>query len=105
MYNKLEFLYNKVNDSNESDYESVISEIESIENEFYDNNKSKQVYFSDWLAHFKFFYQFQTNWIVNELGLNFWKDKLPNSLKFILIVILIFLVICIGLHCFNFIKL
>lgn len=105
LYNKLEFLYHKINDTNESDYESVISEIELIEKEYYDNNKSNQVYFSDWLAHFKFFYQFQSKWIVNELGLNFWKDKLPNSLKFILIVMLIFLVLCLGLHFFNFIKL
>lgn len=105
LYNKLEFLYHKIDDTNESDYASVISEIESIENEFYGNNKSKQVYFSDWLAHFKFFYQFQTKWIVNELGLNFWKDKVPNSLKFIFIVVLIFLVLCVGLHFFNFIKL
>ena len=45
--------------------------------------------------HFKFYYQFQTEWIVKELNLTFWKDKIPNSLKVIIILFLIIVLIVI----------
>lgn len=91
LYKKLHLIYNKIDTIENSKISDIIQEIESIEEEFYSNNNSKQVYFSDWLAHFKFFYQFQSDWIVKELNLTLWKDKIPNSLKFFLIILLMIL--------------
>lgn len=87
LYNKLHLLYNQVESSDEVLRENIIDNVKLIEEEFYKNNKAKQVYLSDWLAHFKFFGQFQSEWIIKELNLKFWKDKIPNSLKIILIII------------------
>ncbi|WP_313384570.1 SLATT domain-containing protein [Chishuiella sp.] len=89
LYNQLHLLYNKVDASDDILRKEILEEVEHIDEEFYNNNISKQVYFSDFLAHFKFYYQFQTEWIVKELNLTFWKDKIPNSLKIIIILFLI----------------
>ena len=89
LYNQLHLLYNEVDASDDILRKEILEEVKHIEEEFYNNNISKQVYFSDLLAHFKFYYQFQTEWIVKELNLTFWKDKIPNSLKVIIILFLI----------------
>lgn len=99
LYNKLQILYNKVDTIDESKNQALVEEIELIEEEFYKNNNAKQVYFSDWLAHFKFFYQFQTDWIVEELNLKFWKDKLPNSLKFIMFLLIMLIIFYTCYYC------
>ncbi|MGV0956988.1 SLATT domain-containing protein [Empedobacter falsenii] len=95
LYNQLHLLYNEVDASDDILRKEILEEVKHIEEEFYNNNISKQVYFSDLLAHFKFYYQFQTEWIVKELNLTFWKDKIPNSLKVIIILFLIIVLIVI----------
>ncbi|KAF2337539.1 SLATT domain-containing protein [Flavobacterium ginsenosidimutans] len=79
-----------------SNYETLYN---NILNDFYSNNVSKQVFMSSWYAHFKFFYEMQTDWIVNELKLTFFKDKIPNSLKIILLVALILILSCLFYEC------
>ena len=64
LYNQLHLLYNEVDASDDILRKEILEEVKHIEEEFYNNNISKQVYFSDLLAHFKFYYQFQTEWIV-----------------------------------------
>ncbi|WP_313636495.1 SLATT domain-containing protein [Empedobacter sp.] len=95
LYNQLHLLYNEVDASDDILRKEILEEVKHIEEEFYNNNISKQVYFSDLLAHFKFYYQFQTEWIVKELNLTFWKDKIPNNLKVIIILFLIIVLIVI----------
>ena len=70
-----------------------------IEDEFYRERFSKQVYLSDWVAHYKFFFQYQSDWVVKELNLKFFKDKIPSSFKLIL---LIFIVFCITFIAYNY---
>ena len=45
---------------------------------------SKQILFSDWYAHYKFFWQHQIDWIEEQKHFSFWKDKMP--LPFIVIL-------------------
>ncbi len=52
---------------------------------------SRQIFLSDWWAHYKFFAQQQTDWIESELNLT-WRDKWPASLR-VAIVILILLAV------------
>ena len=40
---------------------------------------SKQIFLSDWFAHYKFFWQAQTGWIDEQLHFKFWRDKVPLS--------------------------
>ena len=40
---------------------------------------SKQIFMSDWYAHYKFFWQAQTGWLDEQLHFSFWRDKVPLS--------------------------
>lgn len=97
-FNELNILYNKVDEIN-ADTDDILLKVKEIENDFYSTTISKQVYFSGWYAHYKFFYQFQCEWIVKELKLTFWKDKVPNSLKLYLYLMILIVIITILYRC------
>ena len=40
----------------------------------------KQIFLSDWYAHYKFFWQAQTGWMDEQLRFRFWRDKMPLGL-------------------------
>ena len=100
LFNSLTKLYLKANQTNdENDLINIERDVSIIEDEFYRERFSKQVYLSDWVAHYKFFFQYQSDWVVKELNLKFCKDKIPSSFKLIL---LIFIVFCITFIAYNY---
>lgn len=40
----------------------------------------KQIFLSDWYAHYKFYWQAQTGWMDEQLQFKFWRDKMPLGL-------------------------
>ena len=102
-FNSLTILYNKV-DEEKANINDILSQVREIEKEFYLNSISKQVYLSDWLAHYKFFYQFQCDWVIKELKLTFW-DKVPSGLKLFILFISVFIIFVIIYRCSFFQKL
>ena len=62
------------------------AKLRQIENEFYSVTISKQIFLSDWYAHYKFFAQTQTDWMNAELDFHVWKDMIPLSAKVVLIL-------------------
>ncbi len=93
IFNKLKNLYFKVKSETKNDFTDEINKMDEIMNEFYSETIAKQVFMSQWYAHYKFFYEMQIDWIDDELKFKFFKDKMPNSLKHLLILILIITVI------------
>ncbi|OOV25799.1 hypothetical protein BXU11_14095 [Flavobacterium sp. LM5] len=93
IFNKLKNLYFTVKSESKNDFTEEINKMDEIMNEFYSETITKQVFMSQWYAHYKFFYEMQIDWIDDELKFNFFKDKIPNSLKHLLIIILILTVI------------
>jgi hypothetical protein len=91
IFNQLRDLYYIVKVDTKSDFESEKKRMDEIMLEFYSNTISKQVFLSQWYAHFKFFYEMQIDWIDEQLKFRFFKDKLPNSLKSLLLVIVVIL--------------
>lgn len=89
LFNRLRNLYLKVKSSNENDFTEEINEMNTIMDEFYSNTISKQVFMSQWFAHFKFFYEMQIDWIDEQKKFKFIKDKVPNSLKVLLILLIV----------------
>ena len=53
---------------------------------------SKQILFSDWYAHYKFFWQHQIEWVDEQKKFDFFRDKVPLSL-YVFIAALILMVI------------
>ncbi|MCU8043937.1 MULTISPECIES: SLATT domain-containing protein [unclassified Shewanella] len=86
-FNELKALYLEVKGSPDdaplSEYQKRLTE---IENQFYDNSISKQIMFSNWYAHYKFFWEHQIDWIDEQLKFHFLRDKIPLSFMFVLVL-------------------
>jgi len=87
IYNKLRQLYLTIEASESDSFENEKEELSSLLSSFYETSITKQIFLSQWYAHFKFFYEFQIDWIDKELHFKFWKDKFPNSLKYLIFFI------------------
>ena len=53
---------------------------------------SKQIFLSDWYAHYKFFWQAERSWLQEKRPFTFWRDKIPLSATVTGIVLLVALV-------------
>lgn len=90
LYNQLSKLYRNVKDSNTMDLTIFINELQEIETSYYSTNDSKQILFSDWYAHYKFFWQHQIDWIDEQKHFKLLRDKIPlNFTIFILSIIIL----------------
>lgn len=95
LFNELKSLYHSVKaKSDDTNFDEDISKMKEIEDKFYLITIPKQILFSDWYAHYKFFWQWATHikWLESKLKLTFWENKIPLSfLVFIGVVLLIFI--------------
>ncbi|MCK4623043.1 MAG: SLATT domain-containing protein [Desulfuromonadales bacterium] len=80
LYNELRVLYYGVKGSENSNFEDELIVLADIESRFYSISMCKQILFSDWYAHFKFFWQHQVDWVNEQKNFKFWRDKVPLSL-------------------------
>ena len=95
IHNELRKLYYQVKSSdktyfNDESIESV--RMNELLEEFYEISISKQIFLSDWIAHYKLFFQSQYEWIDEQKNFN-WKDKLPLSFRIVVIAIIAFVII------------
>jgi hypothetical protein len=95
IFNQTRDLYLEVKSDEGFSYDKYEEKYQTLMNDFYSNTVSKQVFMSQWYAHFKFFYEMQVDWIEKELKLKWFKDKIPSSLKVTLIIICIIVLISI----------
>ncbi|MDE9553040.1 SLATT domain-containing protein [Xenorhabdus bovienii] len=88
LFNELKALYLKVKGVNEaedcSNYQNTLSEIEK---RYYEACISKQIFFSNWYAHYKFFWEHQIRWVDEQLKFSFFRDKIPLSFTIWLVII------------------
>ena len=52
-------------------------------------NVTKQIFLSDWYAHYKFFWQQQTGWIDEQLKFTLLRDKLPLGFTVAVIMVIV----------------
>lgn len=95
IHNELRNLYYQVKSSDETYFndESIESvRMKELLEEFYKISISKQIFLSDWMAHYKLFFQSQYEWIDEQKNFN-WKDKLPLSFRIVVIALIAFVII------------
>lgn len=90
IFNQLKTLYLKTKIEQSQDLSIYISEHQRLETEYYSNCVTKQILFSDWYAHYKFFWQHQIEWIDEQKKFNFLRDKVPLSFSVVFIFTIIF---------------
>jgi hypothetical protein len=94
LYNELKSLYYQVKSSTNSNFDTELKSLADIESRFYSSSISKQILFSDWYAHYKFFWQHQIDWIDEQKKFRFFRDKIPLSLSITVIVIVSAAIFC-----------
>ena len=84
LFNQLRDLYRQVQGG--ADLVASAATLSTIEAAFYNAAISKQILFSDWYAHYKFFAQHQFEWIDEQKHFT-WRDKLPVSLRIFIVLV------------------
>lgn len=101
IYNELRDLYLTVQSEQNPDFGSIMQKLKSLESEFYGNSISRQILFSDWYAHIKFFGQHEYQWVNEQRQFEFWKDKVPATFKlflcFLVLTVLLISLFCVGM--------
>lgn len=82
LFYRLRDLYRDVQASEEGDDITPHRQrLDTLQSEVFISNQSKQILFSDWYAHYKFFWQHQIEWIDEQKQFTFLRDKVPLSLS------------------------
>ena len=98
MFNALRDLYRTVQGHPNDDVDLYIDQLHLIEKNYYDTCISKQILFSDWYAHYKFFWQYQIDWLDEQKKFKLFRDKLPLSFMLWMVVSLAGVVVYVGRH-------
>lgn len=93
MYGRLRDIYYSVKKSSAVKFDDQYKEVEEIMNKFYEISITKQIVFSDWYAHYKFFAQMQYEWIDEQKKFSLLKDMIPKSAIAILILIIVTIIV------------
>ena len=99
IYNDLCQLYREVKFTDEADLSLFDKRHADLRKQFYDQAISDQILFSDWYAHYKFFWQHQIDWINEQKKFSLFRDKIPLSFLITIVFIIIFIIWQFG--CFN----
>jgi len=79
-FHSLHVLYRKVEALPAgSDASAFLNDFEKVRTHANSIGLSKQIFLSDWYAHYKFFWQMQVDWINESRPLRFFRDKIPLS--------------------------
>lgn len=90
LFTKLRAIYYEVQSRGDhEDLDELAREYRAILDESQVIGISKQIFLSDWYAHYKFFWQAQTGWLDEQLHFSFWRDKVPLSATVSVLVALV----------------
>nr|WP_034339055.1 SLATT domain-containing protein [Herbaspirillum sp. B39] len=94
LYNSLRDLYRTVQSHPNDEVDQFVDQLHDIEREYYSTTISKQILFSDWYAHYKFFWQYQIDWVDEQKQFKFFRDKLPLSFMFWVVLAVLLIGFC-----------
>ncbi|SFH70941.1 hypothetical protein SAMN05444062_11182 [Pseudomonas syringae] len=99
IFNSLRDLYREVETLAENaDFSVYRTRLATFESQYYSASISKQILFSDWYAHYKFFWQYQIDWVASQKNFSFWRDKVPLTAWLAVAAIFVLIAICFILH-------
>ncbi|MEI6194943.1 MAG: SLATT domain-containing protein [Verrucomicrobiota bacterium] len=90
LFNKLKVLYFNVKAAPDADMSEFEHQLLDIEAEYLKIGIPDQILFSGWLAHYKFFWEHQIDWIDEQKHFRFFRDKIPLSFSvFVTLIVLV----------------
>jgi hypothetical protein len=90
LFNDLRRLYRNAKLADDTMLPQLEQEFKDIEDRYYAISKSKQILFSDWYDHYKFFWQQQIDWIDEQKKFTLLRDKLPLTFSMTVAFALVF---------------
>lgn len=101
IHNELKDMYYQTKSSTESEVTNEEQEkLQKLLNDYYAISITKQITFSDWYAHYKFFYQAQHEWIDEQKRFT-WKDKFPMSFRIWTAIVIITILVLVINFCIE----
>lgn len=100
IYRKIERLYYDAKAENEPDSVKYIDQLDTMMRDFDETTITRQIFGSNWYAHYKFFSEMEKRWVEQQLSLTFWKDKFPNTLKICIMIIISIVLFLMAYHCY-----
>lgn len=88
LFNQLKALYYQVKTADSHDLSEFESSLIQLEHEFISLAIDRQAVFSDWYAHYKFFWQHQIGWIEDQKRFRIFRDKIPLSFGVSLLLVM-----------------
>ena len=101
LFNELKSLYYQVKSSENTNLSEENERLSKIETQYYACCISRQIFFSDLYAHYKFFWQHQIDWVDEQKHFRFWRDKVPLSFTVSCVLVLLG-ILTISIYCFYF---
>ena len=93
LFHQLMEIYFKSQSCSDDELLKLNKEVNEINQKLQDISITKQVMFSDLLAHYGFFYKADIQWLEAARGFGFWQDKVPANVKvFSFLVILVVII-------------
>ena len=89
LFNEAKALYFQVKATQSGDLSDFETKLAALQTEFNDACLSNQMLFSDWSAHYKFFWQQQIGWIDEQLDFRLLRDKLPLSFTVVIALLVV----------------
>ena len=93
LFNDLKRLYGTVK-AVDTPTQEQLNKLEEIENKYTQISSSHQILFSNWYAHYKFFWEQQIEWIDEQKKFSFWRDKIPLSFSLLIFTIIVVTLFC-----------
>lgn len=110
MFNNLRALTEKLATAKADEIYQIEAKLNQLDEEFQSLALHQHVtIISNLFAHYKLFFEShsQSDWLVSELNLTFFRDKIPGTLKLLLLLLLLMAVYCVvaNLGTLNFLNL
>lgn len=71
-----------------------LDKLAEIERNYTQISSSHQILFSNWYAHYKFFWEQQIEWVDEQKKFRFWRDKIPLSLTLSVLITVVLVILC-----------
>lgn len=93
LYNDLAKLYRNAKSANDADVDNIANQLTQLQNEYYGSCQSNQIVFSDWYAHYKFFWQHQIDWVDEQKHFKLLRDKIPLTFSVLFVCSFVALIV------------
>ena len=79
LFTNLRALYYEATTAGEGELATIQAQVRAIISESQEIGISKQIFLSDWYAHYKFFWQAERSWLNDKRPFTLWRDQIPLS--------------------------